>query len=82
MATNLDIITLLQRGLEPELRKAVHEKIMNSLLEEFRTKVEPMVAEYTGKIVVTGIERIRDITSIRDELNIYINGVDMERLNK
>ncbi len=82
MATHLNIVTLIQKGLESELRNAVHEKIMDSLVEEFRSKAEPVVAEFTAKITVAGVNAMRDVMSIRDELNIYINGVDMEKLSK
>lgn len=78
MAINeYNIVELLKSGLRADLIQIVHKQLVDELVAEFRDKADKLVAEYTSKVTMKGVETLRDVYGLRDELRVYINGVDI-----
>lgn len=76
MAINeYNMVDLLKSGLRSDLIQIVHKQLVEELVADFRVKADQLVAEYTSKVTMKGVESLRDVYGLRDELRVYINGV-------
>lgn len=76
VANTYNMVELLKSGLRADLVQIIHKELVDELVADFRDKADKLVAEYTSKVTMKGVETLRDVYGLRDELRVYINGVD------
>lgn len=77
VANTYNMVELLKSALRADLVQIVHKELVDELVADFRDKADKLVAEYTSKVTMEGVETLRDVYGLRDELRVYINGVDV-----
>lgn len=73
---NLNAVTLLREGLEHQLAKTIGDDVLASMLEEMRAKLEPEIRKAAGRVVLSGLENMKDLMQMREELYVYLRWQD------
>ena len=71
--TSLNIIELLEAGLEREVKKAVTEELVKKEMAEFEAKLRNQIKPLVNEISFKGIETMKDMMRLRDELHVYLH---------
>lgn len=66
-------------SLKRELAPIVADQIEKEMVEEFRAKIKPIIQEKIQTISFEHIEHMRDVMKMRDELHLYINGMEIKK---
>ena len=81
MAVGVDkynMIQMLNRELERNIKEAVVDRITKLQMEEFEAKIRPMIKKEVDKMTFNGIDQMYDYMQVRDEFRLYIQWSDEE----
>ena len=79
-----NIAKIVEDALLKQLRPAIADSITNQLMKELEKDIRKIVEVETEKLVIQGVEQIKDMMDFRDELRIYLewkNGSGKENRN-
>lgn len=68
----------LIEGMKHELKQAVYKDILEELVAQFKSEIEPVLKERFEKISIESIENFRDMHRVTDEIRVLIKGVSDE----
>ena len=79
---SLNMVELLRAGLEEEVKKAVTEEIVKIEMAEFEERLREKVRPLVNEISFRGIESMKDMLRLREELHVYLHWNDDEPVTK
>ena len=80
--TSLNMVELLKAGLEREVKKAVIEEIVKKEMVEFEAKLREQIKPLVNEISFKGIESVKDMMHLREELHVYLHWDEAEPVAK
>jgi len=79
---NLNMVELLKTGLEREVKKAVTEEIVKKEMVDFEAKLREQIKPLVNKVSFNGIESMKDMMRLREELHVYLHWDEAEPVTK
>ncbi len=76
---DLNMVELLRKGLADEVKKTVTEKIIANELKGFEVKIRPHVKSLVDGVSFKGIQHLKDLMHLRDELHVFIHWDDEDK---
>lgn len=76
VVNEMGLIQLLKLGLEPKVRRMLHEQVATPIIEELTEQVHSIVREAVEQVTIEGVDSFRDCLNLRDELivGVIVNG--------
>jgi hypothetical protein len=74
----MNIVEMARAELERHVRQKIEDDIVAKYLTLVEDEIRRTVHERTKHITLAGIESMRDLTQMRDELHVYIHMDDNE----
>lgn len=75
---NLNMVALLKAGLEDEIKKVIHDELKQEWMSMLESRVDEKITAIVQRVSIGHLKTVRDMTSMRDELHIYLHGVKTE----
>lgn len=80
--TSLNMMELLEAGLEREVKKAVTEELVKKEMAEFEEKLREQIKPLVNEISFKGIESMKDMMRLREELHVYLHWDEADPVTK
>jgi len=71
MLNSYDIVKMTEEVLLTTLKENVIDNIVDRMVNEFKEKSYEEVKAEVEKLVISGVETIRDLAELRDEVKVY-----------
>ena len=71
MLNSYDIVKMTEEVLLTTLKENVIDNIVDRMVNEFKEKAYEEVKAEVEKLVISGVETIRDLAELRDEVKVY-----------
>ncbi|WP_338807242.1 hypothetical protein V8U11_10955 [Pseudomonas chlororaphis] len=55
-----------------DIHAGIEEKLLESLVEDFKSKVRPIVQEAAKKVTLESVAAFADVTNMREDLGVYL----------
>jgi hypothetical protein len=69
----LDVVTLLRRGLELEVQRAVTEAIVAAEMTKFESSLRARIKPIIESVSLNRIEHVKQLMYFRDELHVVFH---------
>lgn len=73
---DLNMLTLLKKGLAVEVKKAVTEELVKEEMASYEVRLRAKIKPLIERISFKGIESIRDAMKMRDEVHVFLQWDD------
>ena len=67
---------LVCEGIKTELKERVYNDILDQLVEQFKSDIEPVLMERFEKITIESVQHFLDLYKNTSELQVLIKGVN------
>ena len=82
LSNKQSLFKIIEDGIKAQVIPALRESIIETLMSEHRERIEKLVDERLVDVCVLNVECLKDALMYRDELHLYINGVDVNKTIK
>lgn len=69
---------LLCEGIKAELKERVYKDILDQLVEQFKSDIEPVLMERFEKITIESVESMLELCNNTTKLQVLLKGVNHE----
>ena len=78
----LNMVRIIENGLEQQVKEAITEKFVKEELEKFEKQVRKRIKPVIESITLEGVSNVLDLMHLRDEIRIYIKVNDNDPVEK
>ena len=76
--TQRDFAVIVEKALKHNLQKAVYQRAMDILLEEFKAKAEPLARQIAESITLESVHKMAEYAKMHEELQIILGWSDQQ----
>ena len=73
---SLNMVNIVRDRLGAEIKSEVTEALVRDELKEYEIKLRELIKPKVEKLVVTGVESMKDMMRLREELHVFIRWND------
>jgi len=70
---NYNIIQIVEESLVKELKPEITKRITDRIIDEIRKDIKPIIESEVDKLVIEGVDKMKNLMTMRDEIKVYMS---------